>query len=132
MLRGAVVHTFARPPVPVQQGPRSTAPFARPPAPQGQPRLEITCFKCGKPGHKSPMCTDPRFARLPPPPPRSTPSNAMVRDQPRALRVNNVTVAEAQQSSEIVLGRLLASSLPATVLFDSGASHSFVSQKFSH
>ena len=56
----------------------------------------------------------------------------MVRAQPRALRVNNVTVAEAQQSSEIVLGRLLVNSVPATVLFDSGASHSFVSQKFAH
>src|SRR3954470_21922609 len=28
---------FCPPPVPVQQGPRSTPPFARPPAPQGQP-----------------------------------------------------------------------------------------------
>src|SRR4051812_22553935 len=128
--RGAVVRTFARPPVPVQHGPRSTPPSARPPAPQGQARPEITCFKCGKPGHKSPQCTDPRYARLPPPPPRSTPSNAMVRAQPRAVRVNNVTIAEAQQSSEIVLGRLLVCSVPATVLFDSGASHSFISQSF--
>src|SRR3954470_12187699 len=31
--RGAVVRTFARPPVPVQHGPRSTPPSARPPAP---------------------------------------------------------------------------------------------------
>src|SRR3954462_3344387 len=114
--RGVVVRTFARPPVPVQHGPRSTPPSARPPAPQGQPRPEITCFKCGKPGHKSPQCTDPRYARLPLLPPRSTPRNAMVRAQPRALRVNNVTVAEAQQSSEIVLGRLLVCSVPATVL----------------
>src|SRR3954466_11012001 len=54
----------------------------------------------------------------------------MVRAQPRGARVNNVTVSDAQQSSEIVLGRLLVCSVPATVLFDSGASHSFVSQKF--
>src|SRR3954471_1642473 len=128
--RGAVVCTFARPPVPVQHRPRSTPPFTRPPAPQGQPRPEIICFKCRKPGLKAPMCIDPRFARQPSPPPRSTPSNAMVRTQPRGARVNNVTLADAQQSSEIVLGRLLVCSVPATVLFDSGASHSFVSQRF--
>src|SRR3954462_8584487 len=128
--RGAVVRTFARPPVPVQQGPRSTTPFARPPTPQVQPRTEIICFKCRKPGHKSPMYTDPRFAKLHPSPPRSTPSNAMVRAQPRAARVNNVVMADAHQSSEIVLGRLLECSAPATVLLGSGASHSFMSASF--
>ena len=40
--------------------------------------------------------------------------------------------ADAQQSSEIVLGRLLVNSMPAIVVFDYGASHSFVSQKFAH
>ena len=39
-------------------------------------------------------------------------------------------MADAQQSSEIVIGRLLVSSVPATVLFDSGASHSFMSRSF--
>src|SRR3954471_15468822 len=128
--RGAIVRTFARPPVPVQQGPRSTPPFARPPAPQGQPRPEIICFKCRKPGLKAPMCIDPRFARQPSPPPLSTPSNAMVRAQPRAARVNNVVLADAQQLSEIVIGRFLVCSVPATILFDSGASHSFMSDAF--
>src|SRR3954470_24491323 len=128
--RGAVVRNFSRPPVSVQQAPRSTLPFARPPRPQGHPSPEIIRYKCGKPGHTSPKCTDPRFAQLPPPPPHSTLSNAMVRVQPRAARVNNVTLADAQQSSKIVLGRLLVCSVPATVLFDSGASHSFVSKSF--
>src|SRR4051812_2313467 len=54
----------------------------------------------------------------------------MVRAQPRAIRVNNVMVADAQQSSEIVISRLLVNYVLATVLFDSGASHSFVSQRF--
>ena len=44
--------------------------------------------------------------------------------------MNNVTLADAQQSSEIVLGRFLVCSVPATVLFDSGASHSFISNAF--
>src|SRR4051812_35718231 len=102
--RGAVVRTFARPPVPVPQGPRSTPPHARPPKPQQQPRPGVICYKCREPGHTSPNCTDPRFARIPPPPPRSIPSTAMVKAQPRALRVNNLMLSDAQQSSEIVLG----------------------------
>ena len=54
----------------------------------------------------------------------------MVRAQPQAARVNNVMLADAQQSSKIVLGKLLVCLVLATVLFDSGASHSFVSRAF--
>jgi hypothetical protein len=41
-----------------------------------------------------------------------------------------VTTEEAQQAQDVVLGMFLASSHPATVLFDSGASHSFISSSF--
>jgi hypothetical protein len=41
-----------------------------------------------------------------------------------------VTAEEAQQSEEVVLGMLLASSHRTIVWFDSGASHSFISSKF--
>jgi hypothetical protein len=41
-----------------------------------------------------------------------------------------VTTEEAQQAQDVVLGMFLASSHPATVLFDSGASHSFISLTF--
>jgi hypothetical protein len=41
-----------------------------------------------------------------------------------------VTTEEAQQAQDMVLGMFLASSHPATVLFDSGASHSFISSSF--
>src|SRR4051812_9398733 len=128
--RGALVRTFARPPVPVQQGPRSSPPFARPPRPPAPPRTEVICYKCTQRGHYSNKCTDPRFAQLPPPPPGSTPSYAMVMAQPRAARVNNVIMADAEYPLEIVLGRLLVCSVPVTVLFDFGASHSFISHSF--
>jgi hypothetical protein len=39
-----------------------------------------------------------------------------------------MTNDEAQQAQDIVLGMFLTSSHPATVLFDSGASHLFISQ----
>jgi hypothetical protein len=41
-----------------------------------------------------------------------------------------VTTEEAQQAQDMVLGMFLAISHPATVLFDSGASHSFISSSF--
>jgi hypothetical protein len=41
-----------------------------------------------------------------------------------------MTTEEAQQAQDGVLGMFLASSHPATVLFDSGASHSSISSSF--
>jgi hypothetical protein len=41
-----------------------------------------------------------------------------------------MTTEEAQQAQDVVLGMFLASSHPATVLFDSGASHSFISSSY--
>jgi hypothetical protein len=45
-------------------------------------------------------------------------------------KVNHMTNDEAQQAPDVVLGMFLASSHPATMLFDSGASHSFISSSF--
>jgi hypothetical protein len=41
-----------------------------------------------------------------------------------------MTSDEAQQAPDVVPGMFLASSHPAIVLFDSGASHSFISSSF--
>jgi hypothetical protein len=41
-----------------------------------------------------------------------------------------MTSEEVQQASDVVLGMFLASSHPATILFDSRASHSFISSSF--
>jgi hypothetical protein len=45
-------------------------------------------------------------------------------------KVNHMTSDEAQQAEDVVLGMFLASSHPTTVLFDSGASHSFIASSF--
>jgi hypothetical protein len=45
-------------------------------------------------------------------------------------KVNHVTTEEAQQAHDVVLGIFLVSSHPTTFLFDSGASHSFISSSF--
>jgi hypothetical protein len=41
-----------------------------------------------------------------------------------------VTAEEAQEAKDVVLGTFLINSVPAIVLFDSGASHSFITERF--
>ena len=45
-------------------------------------------------------------------------------------RVNHIGVQEAQNAQGVVLDEFLVSSALATILFDSGASHSFISSSF--
>jgi hypothetical protein len=44
--------------------------------------------------------------------------------------VNHVAPETAAEAPEVMLGTFNINSIPATVLFDSGASHSFISQTF--
>jgi hypothetical protein len=45
-------------------------------------------------------------------------------------RVNHINAQEAQEAQGVVLDEFLVSSVLATILFDSGASHSFISSSF--
>jgi len=45
-------------------------------------------------------------------------------------RLNHVTTKNAVQSLEVVLGKMEVEGALATVLFDSGATYSYVSSKF--
>jgi hypothetical protein len=45
-------------------------------------------------------------------------------------RVNHINAQEAQEAQGVVLGEFLVSLVLATILFDSGASHSFISSSF--
>jgi hypothetical protein len=45
-------------------------------------------------------------------------------------RVNHVSTETAQENPQVVLGMFFVNSIPASVLFDSGASHSFISAQF--
>jgi hypothetical protein len=44
--------------------------------------------------------------------------------------VNHMTSDETQQAQDVVLGMFLTRSHPAIILFDSGASHSFITSSF--
>jgi hypothetical protein len=45
-------------------------------------------------------------------------------------KVNHVTVEEAQEAPDVVIGTFSINDLSAVVLFDSGASHSFISTAY--
>ena len=44
--------------------------------------------------------------------------------------MNLMNAAQAENSSDVILGNLSVNSAPAKVLFDSGASHCFISKPF--
>jgi hypothetical protein len=64
----------------------------------------------------------------------TTTNNNQVVKQPQQTysraRVNHIHAQDAQTASGVVLGEFLVNSVLATVLFDSGASHSFISSSF--
>jgi len=44
--------------------------------------------------------------------------------------VNHVTAESAAEAPNVVIGTFMVNSYPATILFDTGATHSFITQSF--
>jgi hypothetical protein len=80
------------------------------------------CFHCGELGHYANVC------------PRKAQSGQQGRPaQPKATsqgRVNHVTAESATEAPNVVIGTFMVNTHPATVLFDTGAMHSFVTRSF--
>ena len=57
-------------------------------------------------------------------------SNAVVKHNPKHAKVNMMNVSQAEDSSEVIMGNLPVNSIPAKFLFDTGASHCFMSRSF--
>jgi hypothetical protein len=114
------------------------------PRPSGAPSLPkpgdksgVTCYGCGLKGHYSNECLK-KMNEAPKP---AAPAQHQCHDgngknyaprnppNPRG-RLNHMNVEEAQEATSVVLGMFLVNSVLARVLFDSGASHSFVTESF--
>nr|ABA92080.1 retrotransposon protein, putative, Ty3-gypsy subclass [Oryza sativa Japonica Group] len=93
------------------------------PAKREQGSKPVVCFNCGDPGHYADKCPKPRRVKVVPTQGNSTAPASKA-------RVNHVAAAEAQDAPDVILGTFLVNLVPATVLFDSGATHSFLSMSF--
>ncbi|XP_075504584.1 uncharacterized protein LOC142542022 [Primulina tabacum] len=97
-------------------------------------RASDVSFGCGKSGHRIAEC--PTAANRPAELNKGTGPNAGAgpskpkEDKPNA-RVFAMTKEDADDASEVVSGTVLIQKVPAYALFDSGATHSFMSKRFS-
>nr|CAE04771.3 OSJNBa0079C19.12 [Oryza sativa Japonica Group] len=103
-----------------QQGNTSTQ---QQPAKKEQGSKPVVCFNCGDPGHYADKCPKPRRVKVVPAQSNSTAPASKA-------RVNHVAAAEAKDAPDVILGTFFVNSVPATVLFDSGATHSLLSMSF--
>jgi hypothetical protein len=96
------------------------------------------CYTCGQPRHFSKECPLKKPSAPSLSAPRSNqgqgrgPTGKSQKNQANTARgrLNHVTVEEAAEAQDVVLGTLLVNSTTARVLFDSSASHSFVTENF--
>jgi hypothetical protein len=95
------------------------------------------CFSCGQSGHYANRCSRNSTNQTPAPGTnqninRNANNNASTparQNQARA-HVNHVVVEDAQAALDVIIGMIFVNDNGAIVLFDSGASHSFVAANF--
>ena len=89
--------------------------------PNPEPKKDISqvlCFKCNNKGHYATDCPERKVDT----PTKPNPFNKG--------HVNHINVEEVLDEPDAVIGTFLINSCPALILFDTGASHSFISREF--
>ncbi|XP_073046072.1 uncharacterized protein [Primulina eburnea] len=91
------------------------------------PQTDGSMFNCGKLEHRIANCLEP-LKRGTKPNVDANP-NKPKENKPNA-RVFAITQEEADDANDVVAGTIFVNEMPAYVLFDSGATHSFISKRF--
>jgi hypothetical protein len=105
-------------------------------ATQDLPQADRRCYNCGEQGHYANRCPTPRThvnqpAIATPAPTHGANSIHIAAKQNNTRgRVNHVAVEEEQEVPDVVIGMFLINDNSAVVLFNSGASHSFISAAY--
>jgi hypothetical protein len=87
----------------------------------------LTCFNYGRSGHFAPECTAPKKTPAQgqvTPPPRGPPKVAAA----KTGRVNYTTLEDIPKGERVLAGTFSLNGYPAVVLFDSGATHDFITK----
>jgi hypothetical protein len=100
---------------------------------QDPQQADRRCYNCGKKGHYANRCPNSRTGANQPAIATPAPTrganyvHAAAKQNYSRGRVNQVAVEEAQEAPNVVIGMFLVNGTSVVVLFDSGASHSFIS-----
>src|SRR5213075_2363190 len=123
---------------PVQQQYVPRPQYYRPPQPQWINRTPVPqalkirqpCFNCGRPGHFTKECKRPRQLNPAPQLTLGQGSNQDIQKKKGTApsgRVNFMEISEVPAGAPVMAGTFSVNGHPAVILFDSEASHSFVS-----